>query len=232
MRMIEAGEPYEDTAELVAASLGQLGKPTLLLLSGGSACHMYPLLAERLGDCQQLTVSLIDERYNVNPRHANSNSFQIGNTGLPAAVEGAGGNWQPVLHGASREDEVTRFAQLLGDFMADSDCRVIAVLGIGPDGHTAGMLPDADADRFQRRFEGADLAVGYNSDDKYRERITTTITALRQVDETFVIAADPEKANVLSQVTAGKQPLNKLPATIVQELENVTLITSSPKSSS
>ena len=123
-------------AKQIAAKL-QEGRRVLWLISGGSSIAIAAATASRLAgrDLSRLTVSLIDERYGE-PGHPESNWFQFEQTGakLPGAT------LHPILTGADQVTTAEVFAEFLETALATSDYR-LGLLGIGPDGHTSGILP-------------------------------------------------------------------------------------------
>src|SRR4051812_46034283 len=127
-------------ADKITGQLDQ-NRTVLWLLSGGSgigiAMRMVPHLAGK--DLSGLTISLIDERYGI-PGHPESNWTQL----MTAGFELPGATLHPVLTGASMTDTAEAFAKFLTDQFDTADY-VIRQLGIGPDGHTSGILPHSPA---------------------------------------------------------------------------------------
>ena len=81
----------------------------------------------------------------------------------------------------------------------------LAILGLGPDGHTCSLFDDSDLDRGRDR-----LAVSVQRPDGHAG-ISVTPTLLGTVDEILFLVAGPDKRDVLHQlisdptsVTAGK----------------------------
>ncbi len=229
--MKTATKPYSQAAEIITSTLtGQLAiGPVLMLLSGGSASLIYQELADTLKlqiQPGQLVVGLVDERYDLDPNHIDSNHKLICASGLITRLEQLGGIYCPILHGHPMADEVTQYQFQLTQFIQHERRQLITILGIGPDGHTAGILPDDNLERFKNRFDNNnDLVTGYSNDGPYPERITVTFPLLRLATSTIVLIKDPAKLPLLRRATnrSYPEPLNVLPATIIQELNEVVI---------
>lgn len=181
------------------------GEKVVWLLPGGSAIETAAAVSERLSgtDLQNLTVSLSDERYGP-VGHADSNWQQLQTAGLSLP----GAHLLPVLTG----QDITLTAQAwqagLQQALDVSDYR-LAFLGIGPDGHTAGILPNSPA------VAATDLVAVY--DDGQYQRITTTPTALTRFDEAVVLARGEARREALQNLQADK-PLAEQPAQLLKSL--------------
>ncbi len=229
MTEIETDQVYEAAAtracELLAAAQG----PTLLLLSGGSAIGCYELLATQLENCENLTVGLIDERYDIQANHVHSNAVAIEATGLPRRVIQLGGRWEPMLHGAAMPDEVLTYSRLLDNYIDGERSTTIGLIGIGMDGHTAGILPSENAAWFRQTFESDALVSGYDVTDQYKQRMTLTLSALKHIDHLVLVGADDSKRPVIQEAMNSSAPHYEMPATIIQEAREVTVIMSRGK---
>ena len=108
-----------------------------------------------------------------------------------------------------------------------SSGKIIAILGMGPDGHTAGIFPMDDTARFHGLFEGERLVVGYRG-PAYAvcpERVTATLSLLRHLDRAFVFFSGEEKRPVWERIARNDAPLHALPAGIVHGLRDVEIFT-------
>ncbi len=204
----------------------------MLLLSGGSAVGIYEELARRLKlniEPGQLVVGLVDERYDPNPNHIDTNDTAIRNSGIITRLEQLGAIYSPILHGKSLEEEAAQYEYQLTQYLIHEQRQLITVLGIGPDSHIAGILPDADSGRFSTRFDSQNLVVGYRNDSQYPQRITLTLPVLRLSDETIVLIKDISKLPLLRRLTDNQLQLSThdIPANIIRELKQVIIATPS-----
>jgi 6-phosphogluconolactonase/glucosamine-6-phosphate isomerase/deaminase len=222
-------KPYADAAEMIQHSLQkQLAeKPVMLLLSAGSATELYRQLATSLElafSPGRLLVSLLDERWDTDVRHADANDVAIRATGLIEKLESLGAQYHPVLSGAGLATDAGAFGAWLGE--QTHGRRLVVLMGIGNDGHTAGMLPDDDADQFAARFDGEALAAGYQGPDQFAGRITTTLPLLRRADQAYLLAASAEKEVIVRQLLdqTREVALNQFPAKVIFEMQDVTIL--------
>lgn len=205
------------------------GKKILLLLSGGSAVEVYRILAEwfkkeNKGFAKNLTVSLIDERYSQ-VGHADSNEKQIRDTGFYAAVEDKGGTVISVLtDGGDPSQEASRYDKLICRNMKETD-EVWAVLGVGPDGHTAGILPQKSKEEFDKNFPSKRWVAYYrllkDYPNPFKKRITLTPKALKKITLAVVVAKGEEKKEALQKMFFPTEPVYKTPAVLLRNLHGV-----------
>lgn len=199
-------------AKHIAARL-TAGQNVLWLISGGSSLAIAAATASRLAgqDLANLTVSLIDERYGQ-PGHPDSNWYQFEQTGakLPGAT------LHPVLTGKNQADTAGEFADFLEIQLKTADYR-LGLLGIGPDGHTAGILPHSPA-----VTTTTNLTCAYEGPDY--KRITITPTALARLDEAVVYANGSSKWPVLDQLETNLPPAAQ-PAQLLKVIPKLTIFT-------
>lgn len=216
----------------------------LLLLSGGSAVRLYPYLVDWIkahptGSFQgKLAVGQVDERLRpgreesgirdqgsagTEKRDKNINAVVIGEIGLWEVCREKGIACHLISQSESNsaragtlEESASLYNQTISNIFKSAS-KTIAVLGIGEDGHTAGLLPgyrkDWDVDR---------MVVGYENDGPFPQRISLTPKALRQLDMAIVVAAGEKKRAALDQARSQKRTdLNVFPAAILGEMKQV-----------
>ena len=198
----------EYLAEIIGAKL-MSGEKVLWLVSGGSAIKIATKTAENLKNAplENLIVTLIDERWGP-VGHKDSNWHQLEQAGfsLPGAV------LMPVLNGKNRKTTADNFAILLQSYLGE--VYSISLLGIGPDGHTSGILPGSsavNAEGLTHDYEGG----GY-------QRVTTTAKALSLLDEAVVYAVGEAKKPVLQQLEQDVSPAEQ-PAQFLKRIKKVTI---------
>lgn len=181
---------------------------TLLLLSGGSQKTLYEMLAQEKR-LNPFAIALIDERYG-DKGHADSNEKMIRETGLISNLEA---KFYPVLldENPSIEDTAKRYEEVLKDLLDNSKKR-IAILGIGPDGHTSGIAPNRP-DFSNPLFSQDDRLVGQFNDEtgSFKKRITTTFNALSRMDLLIILAFGTSKQEPLRRMFE-EGPLDEVPA--------------------
>lgn len=202
-------------ADLTARLTQELasGKQVLWLTCGGSNIPAaVQIMASIPADVSQnLRVSLSDERFGE-PDHADSNWQQL----MAAGFDLKQGQGLPVLQaGNSLEQAVAYYSNLVETAMQGGTV-VIAQLGIGADGHIAGILPDTPASA-----EQSALVVGYESPPL--TRLTLTFPALRKIHAAYAFAfGAPKKVALHSLQTEDLSP-DILPAQILKELPEAYL---------
>lgn len=179
----------------------------LFLVSGGSNTTVAIDVLHNLSENElaHVTLALIDERFGP-VGHPDSNFTQLEEAGLRDYKVTA----VPVLQpGKNLEQTADLYDETLQNLFANH--YVVGLLGIGPDGHTSGILPHSPAAE-----ELSELVTSYRSDPY--ERITTTFTAIRRLDEVFVFAYGEAKAATLKLLATTDRPLADQPAQIFKAL--------------
>jgi 6-phosphogluconolactonase/glucosamine-6-phosphate isomerase/deaminase len=103
-----------------------------------------------------------------------------------------------------------------------------ATVGIGPDGHTSGILPHPeDPAKFETLFNGEKLIVGYDVGNKnpHRFRMTSTFTLMKKFDKVLTYMQGSNKKEALQKVMAEEGDHAATPGRIIRELKQVELFT-------
>ncbi len=185
---------------------------TVLFLSGGTTPSG---LYSRLATEERLVVgaaAMVDERFGK-PMHERSNELMIGRSQLLGYLTGRQIPFTRIL-GANRDlagaasAYEERFRDLLSRFPVS-----VAILGVGADGHVAGILPDrpghanpvfspADRDRLVSYSIGSPDATlsQAGASEWHGPRVTLTVRALTSISTLIVIAFGDRKRQALSQL--------------------------------
>jgi 6-phosphogluconolactonase/glucosamine-6-phosphate isomerase/deaminase len=200
-------------------------KPVLLLVSGGSTAGIAVAATRRVCDLSKaqgfdprelLSVSLIDERFGP-VDHKYSNWKQLLDAGLPAESVRA----LPLLLESRDDDEafhtaVQRFDDLLtvaARKERHGELHIVGLLGIGADGHTAGILPGSPACAADDSGPAVPLAMGYKSG--IHTRITITPAFFQYFDRAIAYAAGAEKRLALAGLLDAR-PVCDHPAQLIK----------------
>lgn len=220
--------PLDGATEALNAILEEADaedKKVLLLLSGGSALNILSGLDESVFS-DNVTFTTLDERYSTDPMV--NNMSQIMSTPFFEKVREQGASLIDTRVGdlESQSDMTQRVNEAMEKWFADNpDGKVIATIGIGPDGHIAGIMPyPEDHETFKRLFDDGDnahLVVGYDAESKnpHRLRITSTFNLIRKIDAVVVYAAGDNKKEAVGRVLSEEGDLASTPARILREIE-------------
>lgn len=184
------------------------GKRVLWLVSGGSNISASVQTMSNLQSelTANLSITLGDERYGE-VGHADSNWAQL----LQAGFDPAKATIYPVLQeDLSFEATVDRFNKLVNQAFAENDI-VIAQLGIGADGHIAGILPESEA-----ALEDTALVKGYDGGNY--KRVTLTFPALLKIQASYTFAYGEAKRQALTNLKEGRLDITAQPSQILREL--------------
>ena len=207
---------WEDgVAALTECLVGKLAakEQVLWLVSGGSNIPASVSIIKNISLelRQNLKIMLIDERYGP-VGHADSNFAQL----LRSGFAGENAPLLPVLYaGLSLEQTVQRYEETVKAAFAEATYAV-AQLGMGEDGHIAGILPNSPA-----AHELTALVSGYESGDL--TRITLTFPAVRQLSSAYVFAFGTTKHQALGALMHQRLSLTAQPAQVLKELPQVYL---------
>lgn len=201
----------------------------LVLVSGGSALEVLEYIT--LPEGKIVTVGVIDERYNADI--STNNFLQLKKTKLYRDVLARNGSSidTSLEKNASFEELSSSMEDAFRTWKENNkDGKVVAILGVGEDGHIAGVMPfPENREYFERVFENSDIwVVGYDASTKnpIPLRATSTLSFLRfAVDESIVYVVGEQKRDILNRIVGATDECNSLPASILNEMKSVTLYT-------
>ncbi len=219
-------------AALHAALRATSPEDVLVLLSGGSAVALLDAVPDGVA-WARVTLGVVDERFGAADADRNDGTLRATPFVRHALANGA--RFLAVDHGVTDEYTAARDyeARLRAWRAVHPTSHVIAVLGVGSDGHTAGVMPfPEDPPYFARLFLDSDTwVVGYDAAGKnpFARRVTVTLAYLRDhVDAAIVYACGEAKCAALCDLCAVPsitQSLAARPARIFCTMRNVRLFT-------
>ncbi|GAA0847824.1 MAG: 6-phosphogluconolactonase [Cupriavidus sp.] len=213
MRQFEHATPM-DQAESLAISVGHAldlvikakGWAVLAVSGGKSPLPMFERLRYRPIRWDAVTVTLVDERA-VPPDHADSNGALVRNHLLR---EGAGvAAWVPLIRDEAEAAEPQRAVARLNGAFQQPD---VVVLGMGEDGHTASLFPDAPELQDALSDPTPAYVVTHPSVAPHA-RVTLNLAALLAAERMFLAISGEKKAEVLAR--ALQAPTPSLPVSVV-----------------
>ena len=204
-------------------------KKVLLFLSGGSVVRLYGKIAQFLASetnlRQKITIAQVDERFKpqkdskVDRKEINAES--IGRTGLWDICSKKGIPYYIVSQEGSLKEAAFEYNKIVFNLFREHSYKM-AILGVGVDAHTAGILP-----KFQEKWNKERYVVGYENTGRYTKRITLTPYGLRCLNYALVVAVGKDKKMALRAITKlqNKEKLDDYPGVILQEIEKVEIYT-------
>lgn len=225
MNIINKTATYLDNLVLDASR----NNGVLLLVSGGSCLNVV----NELEKCwnEKVTIGVIDERYTTD--------FNISNFGQMKNLP----FWQRVIKNRCRViNSEIKTGETLGAAAArmekqwknwrkhNRQGKIIVLLGMGVDGHTAGIMPmPEDKAKFNTLFgDNSGWVCGYDCGEKntYRYRITTTLSFLeKEPKEIVVFVSGKEKKEKWEEINDSNKNVWDLPIKVVKLAKTVTYFT-------
>jgi len=226
MEIHTSSNPEREAGSALSALLRtHAGKPVLLLVSGGSA---FQLLEHVDGEVLESTVTLsvLDERYSRDPQVHNFSQLSRTSFFTRAVERGVAFIDTQVSEGETRAAFAARVEATLHDWVRTHVGGIIIVtMGVGADGHTAGILSRVDT----VDFDGDAWVVGYVVDPhihQYTERVTVTNTFLRtMVTEALVFMQGASKRQAFENLTRDDGDLHTTPARVLRDMRSVHVYT-------
>ncbi len=193
---------------------------TAVFLSGGKTpAPMYQLLAQEEKFAPGV-VGMVDERYGEK-FHAQSNELMIQNTGLLRYLTMRGIMFHPILQGEEGIIETTSAYDATLRNIFNQYQTLVALMGLGSDGHTAGLLPQSF--KFQITNSNStkyDYVSAYEyPDGLYKQRISMTFLGLSMLDLYIILAfGEDKKEAILKMFDSGSE--EEIPARFYLDAKN------------
>lgn len=186
-------------------------KPTVLLVSGGSAGKLFAKVWAHvpINIQQNYILSLVDERFGQ-VGHTDSNWKLLQDLGVDLSDQHA----IPVLTGQGFTETANHWGSKLQSAIAETN-RVIGFFGIGEDSHIAGIKPNSPA-----AFEIHNLTIAYKWDDY--ERLTVTPLLFQKLLSGIAYLQGPAKEAVVAQL-ADNLDIANYPSQLCKQVGDFTL---------
>jgi 6-phosphogluconolactonase/glucosamine-6-phosphate isomerase/deaminase len=217
-------------AKAIDKELKQLkGEPALLLLSGGSSLEVMDYISTKHFG-QNITIAFVDERWSKTPADLNLTSFlesdfyhKIKNRRLDILNIKTEGTKSFKVSAKLFEKELENW------FLDTPKGKAIGIFGVGCDGHTAGVMPYPEKQKwFNNAFVGKSWVIGYDATGKnpLAERISVTLSFIKKKIRTaFVYITGEEKRGALARLIADKGILAETPARIYRGIQRSIIFT-------
>jgi 6-phosphogluconolactonase len=192
---------------LLADSIVLKQSASMLVSGGGTPRPLYQQLSSQALDWQKVSVALVDERW-VDVDHAASNEAFIketllNNNAAPAKFIPMKTAQETASLGQGVCEQ--RYRQLARPFD-------LAILGMGPDGHTASLFPHAKGLIEALDINRKQLCVAINAKPsevtgEFTERMSLSLYGLLQSRQLHLLITGEKKLAVYQQAKAGKDLL-------------------------
>ena len=171
-----------------------------IAVSGGSTpALLFAELSKERIDWTKVIVTLIDERL-VPPDQPRSNARLVADKLLQGPASAA--TFIPLYHGTDDGEEAARRARAeLAGLPWPLD---VAILGMGPDGHTASFFPDASNVAELLAADADLLVLPVESATAHEHRLTLTLGRIVEAGFLALHIEGPDKKEVLDRVLAGE----------------------------
>lgn len=192
-------------------------KKILLLLSGGSNLKIVDQISKELINNPNIASYVLDERFSKDP--SLNNSLQIKEKGVNINLTFPGDQ-------ESLLDFTNRFNDELKAWLEKNpEGEIICTLGMGPDGHIAGIspMPD-DQDLFEQTFSQNQLVIGYTGDLSPAERVTTSPNFLSKINLFVALILGEAKRPVFNDFISKKTKANLHPVQLLHKFPGETVV--------
>ncbi len=186
-----------------------------LLVSGGSSPEpLYAALAQRPLPWERVTVALVDERW-VDTDHAASNEKFV----KQALLHDAAAQAKFVGMKGEAETALAGVEHVNGRYDAVPSPFDLLILGMGPDGHTASLFPDAVGLKHALDASDQELCCAITAHQspvtgKHTQRMTLTLHGILQARQIVLLITGEEKLAVYRQALRNTS-YNSMPVSAV-----------------
>ncbi len=193
---------------------------TALLLSGGSTPKALYQTFSKEQKLKIGAVALVDERFGL-PMHQDSNEKMISDTGLFEYLRSLKVPIETILNGKDIENAKKDYEDKIGNLFNNYKQK-IAIMGIGEDGHTAGIPAGS--------YNSKDFVIKIdNFPSEFKKRISLTFKALEKMDKLIVLVFGDGKKWALEEMFSNG-PIEKIPARFyTQKVSRKTILITDQK---
>ena len=221
---IKTCETAQQTVDLATSKLTSslesalaIQKKILLLLSGGFNLKIIDQIDKKLLNHQNITSYVLDERFSKDP--SLNNSLQIKEKGINVNLT-VPNDQESLLEFADRFN-----TELEAWLEQNPDGEIICTLGMGPDGHIAGISPmPEDQAKFEEIFNQDRLIVGYVGNLSPAARVTTSPNFLAKINLFIALILGEAKKPVFDDFINKRTQPNFHPVQLLHKLSGQTIV--------
>ena len=187
----------EQTTAMLAADINATGSASLVVSGGRTPMGFFHLLSQQDLDWSAVTIALADERW-VDNQHQDSNEKLLReNLLINNAVQA---NFITAKNAATNavdgEADLEQSLAAIGRF-------TVVILGMGDDGHTASLFPDAEALALGLDMNSGRTAIAVTPPAAPHQRISMTLPRLLDAQQVVIHISGAGKQAVLQAAHEG-----------------------------
>jgi 6-phosphogluconolactonase len=195
-----AAELAATISDRLAAAIEKRGTGFIAVSGGSTPALLFAELSQADIDWTKVIVTLIDERL-VPPDQPRSNARLVADRLLQGPAAAA--TFVPLYHGTDDGEEAAGRARAkLAALPWPLD---VAILGMGPDGHTASFFPDAANVAQLLAADASLLVLPVESATAQEHRLTLTLGKIVEAGLLALHIEGPDKKQVLDRVLSGAE---------------------------
>lgn len=203
-------------AEDLRKILAKKDSATLAVSGGRSPIKFFQELSQKDLDWARVNITLVDERI-VPTKHDDSNSYLVHQHLLQNKAKAA--TWLPLIQDELDEEALKNNEQVLAFALKNFTQPDIAILGMGNDGHTASLFPQAPQLKQAIHPEYPDLLLITHPITVPHNRLTMTLAAIEQTPHLYLAISGIQKREIYNQ--AAKELTAQFPISYVLHSQKV-----------
>lgn len=227
MQIITTGSAYEDTALHISNLINTYHGDTLCFLAGGSALEMYEYLHISEPAKGRTIFCMGDER--VSGEAEINNFLQLQSTAPEFSKN------HTIVNSSLQVNETRKLLtkrinfKLEKIFSETKKLQIIVILGMGEDGHTAGIFPTSDVrsvEWFKDTYEADSTYVPVHHDSlTIDSRASITPAVIKNADHAVVFITGEAKKAQLAKLAHKNIPVQEMPIQIIKTNTDAVVFT-------
>ena len=197
-------------AQNLRDTLATQERATLAVSGGKSPIAFFQALSRQDLDWARVNITLVDERI-VPTAHVDSNTGLVRQHLLQNRAAAA--QWLPLVADNADEGSLKNHEQALAFALSQFKQPDVLVLGMGGDGHTASLFPQAPQLAQALAADNPQPLAITSPQTAPHERITLTLAAIERTPHCYLALGGGDKLRVLQQAEQGVDP--ELPVSFV-----------------